>query len=402
VPSYNYVAVNIEGKEIKGEHISPDEKGVASMLHQQGYYATSIKKKGGLMDINIGSKALPVKVTARLCTQMSAMLRSGVPIVRTLQILAEEAEYKPLKIILEDINSSIGQGASLSQAVEPHAEAFPVLFHSMVDAGEASGTLDSCLSRAGESFTRTAKLNAKVKGAMIYPSIILIVLIGLLVVMLTIVVPQFADIFEQGGQELPPFTLLLLDASEFITKRWYLVIAIVVTSIILISTYLRTDVGGTAFDKLKTRLPMIGKLSSKVYASRFTRSLSSLVAAGVNLPQALQISNRTVGNRFLEKSLARMVDDVKSGMQLSEAIERMGQLPSLVTSVTKIGEESGELEEMLIQLAEYYDDEAETAVQAMLTIMEPALILIMAAVVVPILFGVLQPMFGMIDAVGGL
>lgn len=402
MPNYAYVAINIRGNEIKGEHTAPDEKGVATMLHQQGFYATQIKKKIGLADISIGSSKLPIKVVARLCTQLSSMLRSGVPIVRTLQILASESEHKQLRKILEDINSSISQGSSLSQAIRPHESAFPVLFPSMVEAGEASGTLDACLARAGESFTRTAKLNAKVKGAMIYPAIILIVLIGLLIVMLTFVVPQFADLFAQGGQELPPFTLFLLALSNFLVARWYLVLAIAVAVVILVTTYLRTELGGTAFDKVKIKLPLLGKLTSKVYASRFTRSLASLVSAGVNLPQAIAISNRTVGNRFLEKALDKIVDDVKSGVQLSEAIDRTGQLPSLVTSVTKIGEESGELEEMLIQLAEYYDDEASVAVQAMLTIMEPALILIMAAIVVPILFGVLQPMFGMIDAVGGM
>jgi type IV pilus assembly protein PilC len=402
MPNYVYAAVNINGNEIKGEHTAPDEKGVANMLHQQGYYATSIKKKSGLMDVNIGSAKLPVKVVARFCTQLSSMLRSGVPIVRTLEILASESEHKPLTKILDDVNSSIGQGSSLSQAMEPHEAAFPILFHSMVEAGEASGTLDSCLSRAGDSFTRAAKLNSKVKGAMIYPAIILLVLIGLLVVMLTVVVPQFADIFQQGGQELPAFTQFLLAASDFLQQRWYLVLGILGTIFVTIITYLRTDIGSTAFSKKLLRLPMLGKLINKIYASRFTRSLSSLVAAGVNLPQALAISNRTVGNKFLEKQLAKVVDDVKSGMQLSDAIGRMGYLPNLVTSVTKIGEESGELEEMLIQLAEYYDDEADSAVQAMLTIMEPALILVMAAIVVPILFGVLQPMFGMMDVVGGL
>lgn len=402
MPNFTYVAINVKGHEIKGDHTAPDEKGVANMLQQQGYYATSIKKAGGLGNISFGTVRLPYKVVARMCTQMSSMLRSGVPIVRTLEILGSEMDYKPLRKILEDVNSSIGQGSSLSQAIQPHHDSFPILFHSMVEAGEASGTLDSCLSRAGESFTRTAKLNARVKGAMIYPAIILIVLIGLLVVMLTFVVPQFAEIFADAGADLPAFTLFLLDASDFLVNRWWLVLAIIIAIIVLVATYLRTDVGGTAFDKLKTRLPGIGKLINKVYASRFTRSLSSLVAAGVNLPQALEISNRTVGNKFLEKALNQMVEDVKGGMQLSEAINRMGYLPSLVTSVTKIGEESGELEEMLTQLAEYYDDEADNAVQAMLTIMEPALILIMAAIVIPVLFGVLQPMFDMIDVVGAL
>jgi len=161
-------------------------------------------------------------------------------------------------------------------------------------------------------------------------------------------------------------------------------------------------VGATAKDKFLTRIPVISKLTNKIYSARFTRSLSSLVAAGVNLPQALEISARTIANKFLEKKLYDVVEEVKRGTQLSEAIERMGHMPQLVVSVTKIGEESGELEDMLSQLAEFYDEESDNAIQALLTMMEPGLIILMAAIVIPVLFGVLQPMFGMMEVVGNM
>ncbi|MCL2224053.1 MAG: type II secretion system F family protein [Defluviitaleaceae bacterium] len=402
MPNYSYVAVNISGNEIKGEHTAPDEGGVAVMLHQQGYYPTIIKKAGGMGSVQFGTPKLPIKVVARLCTQVAAMLRSGVPIVRTLEILASEAENKQLKTILDDVNSSIKQGSSFSEAVNPHIDAFPVLFQSMVDAGEASGTLDACLERAGASFTRTAKLNARVKGAMIYPSIILVVMIGMLIVMMTVVVPQFVTIFEDGGAELPAFTQMLMNVSDFMLANAFILIAIAVAVGIMVATFFKTEFGKYNLDKFKTRVPVISKLTNKVYAARFTRSLSSLVAAGVNMPEALEISARTVINTFLKQALLKVVTDVKQGSQLSEALIRMNEFPQLVSSVAKIGEESGELEGMLTQVADYYDDEADVAITSMLTAMEPALILIMAAVVVPILFGVLQPMFGMMDAVQGM
>lgn len=399
MPNYSYVAINMSGAEITGEHSSPDEKGVANMLHQQGFYATSIKKaKGGLGNVTIGTPKLHVKVVARFCTQIAAMLRSGVPIVRTLEILASEAEDKKLKTILEDINASIRQGSSLSQAVKPHEAAFPILFHSMVDAGEASGTLDSCLERAGTSFTRAAKLQARIKGAMIYPAIIFVVLVGMLILMLTFVVPQFAEIFADAGADLPAFTIFLMNASDFLIANWPMLLAILVAVIVILITFFKTEYGRYRLDRFKTRIPVISKLLNKIYAARFTRSLSSLVAAGVNMPVALEISARTVVNAFLKKELEGVVVDVKQGVQLSESFSRIGVLPQLVTSVTKIGEESGELEDMLSQVAEYYDDESDTAVQSLLTMMEPALILMMAAIVVPVLIGVLQPMFGMVEA----
>lgn len=401
MPNFSYVAINLNGNEIRGTHVAPDEKGVANMLHQQGYYATSIKKGGGsvnLSNITIGTPVLKVKVVARFCTQVAAMLRSGVPIVRTLEILSSESEDVMLKNILEDINSSIKQGSSLSQAVEPHVVSFPVLFHSMVEAGEASGTLDACLERAGVSFTRAAKLQSRVKGAMIYPSIILSALIGMLLLMLLFVVPQFAEIYGGAGADLPAFTLFLLAASEFLQEHFLVIFMVVIAAIVIIITFFKTDFGRLRLDKFKTRVPVISKLINKVYAARFTRSLSSLVAAGVNMPTALEISARTIVNTFLQKRLATVVDDVKQGVQLSDAFDNVAVLPQLVSSVTKIGEESGELEGMLTQLANYYDDESDSAIQALLTMMEPALILLMAGIVVPILLGVLQPMFGMVDA----
>jgi type IV pilus assembly protein PilC len=374
------------------------------MLHKRGYYVTKLTKQGRTVEemLGIGKSQFKVKVVARLCAQLASMLRSGVPIGRALEMLGEESDHKGLQEVLKDVHGSINEGASFSQAMKPHQERFPVLFHSMVEAGEASGTLDACLERAGISFTRAAKLNAKAKGASIYPSIIIVVLIGMLIVMLTMVVPQFAEVYADGGADLPAFTQGLLSLSEWLRTQWHISVSIVVASIIVVTTFLKTEFGRYRFDKFKTRVPVISKLTNKIYAARFTRSLSSLTAAGVNLPNALEITSRTVINTFLEKHIVDMVEDVKKGLQLSDAMERMGQLPPLCVSITKIGEESGELEDMLGKIAEYYDEEADNAIQALLTMMEPALILIMAVVVVPILFGVLQPMFGMLDVVANM
>jgi len=399
MPNYSYVAINISGNEIRGEHVSPDERGVATMLQQQGYYPTSIKKAGGMGSINLGTPRLPVKIVARLCTQVSAMLRSGVPIVRTLEILTEETDNKLLRTILEDVNAAIRQGSSFSEAITPHRTSFPVLFHSMVEAGEASGTLDACLGRAGASFTRAARLNSKVKGAMIYPSIILTALIGLLLLMMLFVVPQFAQIYADGGAELPAFTQALLGLSGFLQTNGIILLAVTVAGVVMISTFFKTEFGKYRLDRFKTQIPVLKVLVNKIYAARFTRSLASLVSAGVNMPDALDISSRTVLNTYLQKGLENLVAEIKQGVALSDAIIKMGTMPPLVASVVKIGEETGELEEMLIQVAEYYDEESDSAISAMVAMMEPSLIILMAAIVVPVLLGVLQPMFGMVDAI---
>jgi type II secretory pathway component PulF len=195
---------------------------------------------------------------------------------------------------------------------------------------------------------------------------------------------------------------MILAASDFLVANWLIMLAVTVAGVIVVSTFFRTEYGKYNLDKFKTRIPVISKLTNKVYAARFTRSLSSLVSAGVNMPEALEISSRTVLNTYLGGALDNVVNEVKQGTQLSDSLMRMNEFPQLVSSVAKIGEESGELETMLMQLADYYDDEADVAITSMMTAMEPALILLMAGIVVPILFGVLQPMFGMMELVADM
>jgi len=269
----------------------------------------------------------------------------------------------------------------------------------MIEAGEASGMLDMCLDRAAVSFTRIARLNAKIKNAMIYPVIILVVLVGLLALMLLVVLPIFSEMFMDAGAELPAFTQALLSASDFLANRWYVVAGIVATIAIGFKAWRSTDAGNTAFNKFKLKVPIVKKLIAKVYAARFCRTLASLGSAGVPLTQSLAVTARSVLNRYMEKELYKTVEGINRGELLSVLLERMGLLPPMIVYMVRLGEETGTMDDLLIQAADYYDDESDVAVTAMTALLEPMMIIVMAIVVVPILLAVLMPMLDLANVI---
>ncbi|MDR2166302.1 MAG: type II secretion system F family protein, partial [Clostridiales bacterium] len=355
MPDYIYTAVSPQGDNLKGEYSSPDKEGVVAMLRARGYYVIKVRKKAKSINDILKPRKVPFKAIARLSNQMASMLRTGIPVARTVEILKQENDHKVLKPVLEEIYAAISEGVSLSAALEPHRNLFPVFFIAMVEAGEASGNLDTCLERAGDSFSRTAKINSRLKTAMIYPAVILTVLFGLLLVMLLIVLPQFSTLYGDAGVDLPWFTTALLNLSDFVVANWIWILLTPVVLVILFRLWITSDAGRTRFDRFKTRAPLAKKISNKVYASRFARTLSALSSTGVSLPQALEVSAHSVVNRFLEKELLTMLEDINRGALLSTSMDRVGHLPPLLVSVTRVGEESGDLDEMLNQAADYFD-----------------------------------------------
>ncbi|MCL2665581.1 MAG: type II secretion system F family protein, partial [Defluviitaleaceae bacterium] len=322
MPKYEYSAVSVTGEQISGDYSSPDESGVTAMLRQGGYYPLKIKEKSG--GGNLVTKAkIGVKPLAAFCAQMSAMLRAGVPIGKTLDILKTQTEDKNLKLILEDVYNSVHRGNNLSESLQPYSSQFPAIFLNMIEAGEASGMLDQCLERAGFSFTRTAKLNNKVKNATIYPTVILVVLLGLLILMMAFVIPAFTGMYTENDAELPGFTQGLISISDFVTSRWYILLGAAAVVFIGLKTWLSTDAGKTTLGKFLFKAPAVSKLINKVYAARFARTLSSLTAAGVALPHALNVTARSVVNRHMEKEIYKVVDAVNRGEELSQPLERM-------------------------------------------------------------------------------
>ena len=388
----------MNGGTKKGELSAPDESGVAAFLRRDGYYPVKITRLGDERPA-IRGKIKP-KPLAGFCSQVAVMLRAGVPVAKILEILKEQTDDKPLRLIIAEVYGAILKGSSLSGAFTPYSAYFPDVFLNMVEAGETSGRLDACLERAGNSFTRTAKLNNKVRNAMIYPSIVLFVMIGLLVIMLVVVIPAFSNLYADSGAQLPAFTRGLVAVSDALKQYWYAFLLAAGVIVFGFRAWKNSDGGRLFIDRAKLQIPAIKKLLVKVYAARFSRTLSSLLAAGVALPQALTVTARSVSNRHIEDGIYKMVDAVSRGEEMSAPLERMGLLPPMVTYMTKLGEESGTVVELLNQAAEYYDEESDAALQAMMSMMEPALIILMAVIVVPVLIAVMLPMFNMYSLIG--
>ena len=400
MPKFRYKAVSLTGEHTTGEYTAADEASVSDMLRQGGYYPESIKMIA--KDASFKSVRIPVKALSGFSSQMATLMRAGVPISKSLEILTAQQEHLGFRKILEDVYSAVLRGVSLSEAFIPHEKSFPSLFINMIEAGEASGTLDSCMERAGQSFFRLAKLNNKVKNAMIYPIVILVVLIGLLIVMMAFILPMFAGMFEDAGAELPGFTQGLLGVSSFVVNRWFVIVGVVAFIVIGFKWWKGTPGGTLTIADIKLGFPKVGKLIAKVYAARFARTLASLTASGVPLTQGLAVTARSVLNARIEKELYMAIEGINRGELLSTQLEMMNRLPMMITYMVRLGEESGTLEELLNQAADYYDEESESALQAMTSMLEPMLIVLMAIIVVPILIAVLLPMLNMSNMMMGM
>jgi type IV pilus assembly protein PilC len=394
MPKFKYTAVSRGGENIVGDYTAPDENSVMTMLRQSGYYATNVEIVAE--DVGrVSKRKVKPKVLAGFCMQMSSMIRAGVPITRTLGILSEEVDNDNLRKIIADVHKNVLQGVALSVAFGEYRDNFPQFFHSMIEAGEASGTLDTCLNRAGITFSQSYKLNAKVKNAMIYPAVLGTLAFGVVVIMLVFVIPQFAQLYADNNAELPMFTQLLLGASDFMVNYWYIFAGLIVLFSLAFHAWISTDGGRTKFDQIKIKIPAVKKLMLRVYASRFARSLSAFIMAGVPMTKGLEVTARSISNRYIEKQLYGVVEGVTQGKELSSELESIAVFPSMIVYLTKLGEESGTLDELMTQAADYFDNESESSISALTALMEPLLIIVMAAIVIPIIVAIILPVFNM-------
>lgn len=398
IPKYKYKAVSLSGENINGEYIATDKDGVVTMLRQGGYYPLAISQMSDGSEKKSGKK-IKIRALAGFCMQMSAMLRAGVPIAKTLEILKTQTEDLQLRKILDGVYTKVLQGTSLYDAFLTHKENFPLIFLNMVEAGEESGTLDVCLERAGVYFARNAKLNGKIKSAMIYPIVLIVLVVAIVALLLIFVIPTFTNLFKENNVELPGFTQVLLALSDFVINRWYLVIIFITAVVLTFRMWLKTDKGRTSFDYFKLQLPVLNKLLIKIYSARFSRTLSSMSAAGVPITKGLNVAARSMANRFIEKKLYDVVDGINRGEELSKLLEQMAILPPMIVYMVRLGEESGTMDTLLNQAADFYDDESENAIQSLTALMEPAMIVGMALIVLPVILAVILPVFNMYNLV---
>lgn len=396
---YAYVAVDIQGKEKKGKMEAPDKDKVLHSLKAEGLYPVSIKELSFInrdLNIDIGNsvKARDLSVFSR---QFVSILNAGVPIVSALEMLVEQTENKRLKKAIMDTQIMVERGERLADAMRNQGKIFPPILINMVEAGEASGSLEISLDRMSTHFEKEAKLKALVKKAMIYPVMLGIVALGVIILMLGFVIPSFVKMFEDMNMKLPAVTRMIIKISNFMINWWYLIIAVVAVVVLGMVAILKTDKGEHFFAKLALHMPLFGKLKVKSASARFTRTMSTLLAAGISLMDAIDITARTMDNTIIKETLMSSKEEIARGVPLSVPLQASGIFPPMVYHMIKIGENTGSLENMLTKVADYYDEEVEVATQSLTAVMEPIIIIVLAVVVGGLALAILQPVFSMYD-----
>ncbi|MDP2892574.1 MAG: type II secretion system F family protein [Bacillota bacterium] len=404
MPHYQYRAIDKSGVMQTGLMEAETVLNLHSQLRQAQLYVVDFKEAkakeetAGIGAFLIGGSVKP-KDLALFCRQFSTMLGAGVPIMRALDILCQQMVNNKLKSTLLKVFETVQKGLFLSEAMRKQKKIFPDILISTVEAGEASGTLDTVFLRMAEHFEKEAKIKSKIRSASIYPIILIIVTILVVVVILTLVMPAFVKIFESGGAELPVPTKILMGISDFLVNQWYIVFPGIIALIVAFKVWTRSESGRLAWDGFKLKIPVVKKVVKNICSARFTRTMSMLLASAIPMVQALEISARVIGNKAMSKMILATQEDVQKGILLSTAIRKLNAFPILVPSMINIGEESGAIDDMLEKAAKLYDEEAEVSIQRMLGLLEPILIVIMAVVVGFIIISIALPMYSMFQAI---
>ena len=403
--TYAYLVMNPAGKEVKGSIEAETQQAAAELLRAEGNTLISLTEANALskeIKLGIFQRKPKPRDLAVFCRQSVSISGAGVPVTSALRMLGEQTENKMLAEAIQDCQESIEKGSSLAEAMSAHRKVFSDLFITLVEAGEASGSLDVSFTRMANQFEKDAKIKGLIKKSAIYPVIVCLVAVVVVIVMLTFVVPQFETMLTDLGSDLPMLTKIVVAASHLLIKRWYVALAIVVALVLGIRHYKKTEGGGRFFGRLGIRAPLIGKLTVKSACARMSHTLSTLRGAGIPLIEALEIVSATMGNVYFREALEEAKDDVAMGDALSDSIERCGLFPPLMHHMIRIGEETGDIEEMLTKLADYYEEEVEITTQQVMAAVEPLIIVVLALIVGVIVGAVMLRMMSMYKALDNL
>ncbi len=402
--SYGYVAINQAGKTIKGTLDVDSLDKAKNDLKQQGLTLVEIKEETLLtkeISLEIGGFPTPRELSV-FCRQFVSMTKAGVPMVAALKMLQEQTENKRLRAAVEGVRVNVEKGETLANSLAKYPKIFPSLLVSMVEAGESSGSLDIAIERMASQFEKSAKTTALVKKAMIYPIIVCIVAIAVVIVMLVVVIPNYTSMFADLGTDLPGITKAVAAASDFIITKWFILLPVVIALVIVLKTFFSTDLGKHISHAVQLKFPATRNLVVKQASSQVARTMSTLLAAGVPLAEAVEIVGNTMQNVYFREGMEQCKKDITVGRPFSYALEDTNLFPPMVYHMTRIGEESGNTEEMLSTLADYYDEEVEMAVQSLMAAMEPMIIVVLAGIVLVLVGACMAPMLTMYQSLENL
>ena len=396
---FNYKVVDRDGKNKKGTIEAPNRDGAEKKLKSEGYSIMSLTEQSSpLGDIGLFKKKVKSRDLGVFCKQFSAVIKAGVTIISALELMGDQIENKTLRKAIQDARTYVEKGGTLADAFRVNPDVFPPIMINMVAAGEMSGNLEICLDRLVEHFEKDNALTSKIKGAMTYPIVVLIVMVIVIIVVLVAVIPNFASMFEDMGTQLPLAPRIMMAAADFVKYKWWLLIIIVAAIVFGVKFFKKTPFGEQLFANLGLKAPIFGPLNVKTACSRFARTMSTLMASGISMIDAVEQVAKMMDNKIIRDGLMDAKVQVSKGVPLSKPLKDMEMLPPMLSAMTKIGEETGDIEEMLSKVADYYDEEVEAATNALTSAMEPIIMVILACIVGMIVAAVYGPIMSMYDA----
>lgn len=400
--TFNYKVVDRDGKNKKGTIEASNKDGAEKKLKADGYTIMSLTEQSSPLAGGLFKKKVKSKDLAVFCKQFSSVIRAGVTIISALELMGDQIENPTLRKAIMDAKTYVEKGGTLSDAMRINPSVFPPIMINMVSAGEMSGNLEVCLDRLTEHFEKDNALASKIKGAMTYPIVVFIVMIAVVIVVMVMVIPNFTSMFEEMGTDLPLATRIMVALSNFIIHKWWLLIIIVAAIVVGIKAFKKSPVGEQLFANIGLKAPIFGNLNIKSACSRFARTMSTLMASGISMIDAVEQVAKMMDNKIIRDGLLDAKTQVAKGVPLSKPLKDMEMLPPMLSAMTKIGEETGDIEEMLSKVADYYDEEVEAATNALTAAMEPMIMVVLALIVGMIVAAVYGPIMSMYNALDGV
>ena len=387
-------------KVIKASLQADSENAAARLLIKQGFVPLSIKEQ-------VGDGSPLARLTGRITTkdkvvftrQLATLIGAGLPLSQSLHTVLEQTQNKQLQSVVGEISAAVEGGKTLSDSFAKHPKVFNEVFIALISAGELSGTLDESLTRVANQQEKDAAIVGKIRGALTYPIIVLVVIVGVLLFMLFTVVPQVEKLYADLDKQLPPLTQIMVTSASFLASFWWIVIIVVGIAVYFFLQYLKTEAGIGFKDTFKLKVPIFGKMFQKLYMARFARTGQTLMSTGVSMLDMLKVTSRAINNSVISKSIDRATEKVQGGKALSTALEPEKTITSLVPQMIKIGEQSGRIDEMMGKVAQVYEDELDEEIRTISTAIEPILMVVLAVVAGGMVGAILLPIYGLVNGI---
>ncbi len=400
--TFRYSARDPSGRVIAGAIQADNEVGVIGRLQEMGYYVTSVEEQRARISLGAilrQTRGIGLRDLAVFARQFATMINAGLPIVRALSVLEGQTANPKLEQVIATVRTDVQEGVALSEAMTKHPKAFSSLIVSLVRAGEVGGVLDEVLQRVASFLEKDVALRNKIRAAVTYPIAIFAFALGIIFFLVFFILPQFIGFFQGMGLVLPLPTRVLIWSTRTLTHYWYVVLAVIVGGVYFLRAYLRSPAGQATTDRLKLRVPIFGPLSHKVMIARFSRTFSTMIGSGVPVMQSLEVVGNAVGNVVLKHSIEAVRQSIREGESISLPLQASGLFPPLVVQMVSVGEETGRLDEMLTKVADFYEDEVETTLEQLTSILEPLMILFLGAIIAFIVLSFYLPLYQLVTNV---